>query len=162
MVEEKIFTIPLRKAYRGVRTKRAKKAISVIDEFLQRHMKSEDVKIGKSINESVWARGIQKPPRRLRVHATLESGVVYAELVGTDISKPSAEEIKKKEKKVEQKKEKIKEERKERKKKTIQEEIKEESGKKVDLKDRPSELGSNEPIETKDAPKEKAKESVKT
>ncbi|MBU3897170.1 MAG: 50S ribosomal protein L31e [Nanoarchaeota archaeon] len=130
MAEEKIFTIPLRKAYRTVaRNARARKAIDIIRAYLQRHMKCENVKIGFSINNSVWARGIQKPPRKIRIHAKLDSNAVLAELVGVDIKTLTAEEAKEKAKKKEGKKEKIKEERKERKKQTIQEEIKEESGK---------------------------------
>lgn len=127
--EEKIFTVPLRKAFRTERTRRAKKAIALIEEFLLRHMKADKANIGKSINESLWARGIQKPPRRIRIHATKQEGTVFAELVGTEIKAPTAEELKKKSEKEREKEDKIKEERKERRKKTIQEEIKEESGK---------------------------------
>jgi large subunit ribosomal protein L31e len=129
MPEEKVFTVPLRDAFEKPRTKRAKIAIKIVREFLKKHMKAEDVKIGKSINEIVWRRGIQKPPRKIRIHALREGDVVYAELLGVNIKLPSAEELKKKEKKKEEKKKKIKEERKI--KKTIQEEIEEESGKKV-------------------------------
>ncbi len=123
--DERIFTIPLRKAFRTERTRMGNKAMLIVREFLERHMKGE-VKIGSSINESVWARGIQKPPRRLRVHATKEGSTVYAELVGVELKKPTAEEAKKKEEKEKAKDEKIKKERKERKGKTLQEEIKEE------------------------------------
>ena len=132
MTEEKIFTIPLRKAFRGHRKRRAKKAITLIREFLERHMKSKNINIGKSINESVWARGIQKPPRRVRIHVLLENDIVYSELVGTDIKPASKEALKEKEKKKAEKKNKIREERKERKKMSIQDEIEEESGKKDD------------------------------
>lgn len=123
--DERIFTIPLRKAFRTERTLMGKKAMVVVREFLERHMKG-DVKIGSSINESVWARGIQKPPRRVRVHATKSGDTIYAELVGVEFKKPIAEEAKKKEEKEKAKEEKIKKERKERKGKTLQEEIKEE------------------------------------
>ncbi len=129
MPEEKVFTVPLREAFDKPRTKRAKIAIKILKEFLKKHMKAENVKIGKSINESIWKRGIQKPPRRIRIHALKEGNVIYAELLGVEIKTPSAEELKKKEKKKEEKEKKIREERK--RKKTIQEEIEEESGKKV-------------------------------
>lgn len=132
MADEKIFTIPLRDAYLKSRKRRCKYASKIIREFLIRHMKSEDVKIGMGINNSVWARGIQKPPRRVRVHAVKDGETVYAELVGTDIKLPSKEQKKKKEEKTKVKEEKIKEDRKERKKKTLQEEIEENS--KVDEK----------------------------
>jgi len=131
MPEEKIFTIPLREAFARGRVHRAKDTSKLVREFLIKHMKSENVKIGKSINESLWKRGIQKPPRKIRIHAIKEENIVYAELMGIEIKTPSKEEIKEKEKKKIEKEKKIKEERKERKKKTIQEELEEESGKKT-------------------------------
>ena len=126
MPEEKIFTIPLREAFEKERQKRARNASKIIRDFLIRHMKSENIKIGKSINEAVWKRGIYKPPRKVRIHVIKEDDIVYSELLGVDIKTPSKEEVKKKEEKKKGKKEKIKEERKERKKKTIQDEIEEE------------------------------------
>lgn len=155
MADERIHTIPLRKAYRGVRQRRAKKAISVIREYLQRHMKVDDVNIGQTINKSIWAQGIQKPPRRIRIHTTVENGIAYAELIGTEIKLPSAAQVKEKEKKKQDKKEKIKEERKERKKQTIQDEIKEEHGKKTEIveeklpKEIPAEQASREQAQEK-------------
>ena len=47
-------------------------------------MKVKEVVIGESINHAVWKRGIQKPPRRIRVHAAVHEGKVYAELLGVD------------------------------------------------------------------------------
>lgn len=127
--EERVFTIPLRKAFVTEQTNRGWKAMDITRAFLERHMKGT-VMIGKSINESIWARGIQNPPRRVRVHAVREKidgeTIVFAELVGTEIRKPSAEEIKKKERKEKEKEKKIKEERKERKGKSEAEKIKEE------------------------------------
>lgn len=127
--EERVFTIPLRKAFVTEQTNRGWKAMDIARAFLERHMKGT-VKIGKSINESVWARGISNPPRRIRVHAIREKidggNVIFAELVGTEIAKPSAEEIKKREQKEKEKEKKIKEERKERKGKSEAEKIKEE------------------------------------
>jgi hypothetical protein len=90
-------------------------------------MKTENIKIGRSINDSIWSGGIQNPPRKVRVHAIKEEDVVYAELLGVEIKTPSKEEVKKKKEKKEEKEKKIKEDRKERKKKTIQDEIKEET-----------------------------------
>ena len=110
MAEEKIFTIPLREAFSRGRTHRAQDASKLVREFLIKHMKSENVKIGSSINENLWKRGIQNIPRKVRVHAVKEEDIVYAELLGVEIKTPSKEEIKKKEEKKKQKKEKIKEE----------------------------------------------------
>ncbi len=126
---EKIFTVPFRKAYDSERTKRAKKATALLREFLQKHMKSEDVKIGDSLNKAVWARGIQKPPHKIRIHAVLKDGAVYAELLGAEIKTPTAEAAKKRAEKAAEKEKKIKERRKEMKKMTVQQELEKESGK---------------------------------
>lgn len=134
MPEEKVFNIPLREAFEKPRTKRAKIALKIVKDFLIKHMKTKNVKIGKSINENIWERGIQKPPRKIRIHAVKENDVVYAELLGVEIKTPSKEEIKKKEEKKKEKEKKIKEERKERRKKTIQEEFEEESKGKTEEK----------------------------
>jgi large subunit ribosomal protein L31e len=133
MADEKIFTIPLRDVFDKPRTKRAELAMDVIKAYLLKHMKTEDVKIGSSINHEIWKRGMQKPPRKVRIHAIKEDNAVYTEMMGVDIKTPSKEDIKKKEDKKKGKKDKIKEERKERRKKTIQEEMKDEEGKAVDV-----------------------------
>ena len=73
--------IPLRDVKRVPCYKRANAAIKDIRGYLEHHMKSDDVKLDKSINELVWARGSQKPPRRIRVRAMkFEDGQVQAEL----------------------------------------------------------------------------------
>ena len=129
MANEKIFTVPFRKAYDSERTKRAKKATTLLREFLQKHMKSEDVKIGDSLNKAVWSRGIQKPPHKIRIHAVLKDGAVYAELLVAEIKTPTAEAAKKRAEKAAEKEKKIKERRKEMKKMSVQQELEKESGK---------------------------------
>jgi large subunit ribosomal protein L31e len=132
--EEKIFTIPFRRVYEARRMIRAKKAAHFVRAFLVRHMKVDEdkVHIGKGINEAIWARGIQKPPRRLKVHVLKnEEGTVFAELVGVDIKEPTKEELKKKAEKIAEKQKKIKEERKERKEKPVEEEAKQEKEEKA-------------------------------
>lgn len=150
MAEEKIFTIPLRDAFSpGNRPKRAKIAGRLVREFLQKHTKSDDIKVGQSINKAIWARGIQKPPRKLRVHVLKSDKTVYAELVGVDIKPPTTEEAKKKEGKITDKLRRIREGRKERKKETIQEELEAEKGKQgtetTEVKEKPSEIEEKKP-----------------
>jgi large subunit ribosomal protein L31e len=78
---ERIYIIPLRDARRMPRWKRANGAIKDIRKYLAKHMKSEDVKLDKSINEKVWSRGSEKPPSKIRVRAMkMEDGQVQAEL----------------------------------------------------------------------------------
>jgi len=88
---DRVYTIPLAKAKRAPTSKRAPKAIRVIREFLTRHMKSDEVYIGASINDLVWKNGIRRIPPRIRIHAIKnDEGQVRAELMGIDILFPEA------------------------------------------------------------------------
>jgi len=81
IVEERIYTIPLRRAWIAPRKKRAPKAVRIIKSFMQRHMKVETravegeeeekgrLVISEEVNEKLWSRGIEKPPRNIRVRA---------------------------------------------------------------------------------------------
>jgi large subunit ribosomal protein L31e len=82
IVEERIYTIPLAKAWVRPPKKRAPRAMHMIRAFITKHMKlairveEEEEKeelpklvISKEVNEKVWNRGIQKPPRKIRVRA---------------------------------------------------------------------------------------------
>ncbi|MBS7647656.1 MAG: 50S ribosomal protein L31e [Candidatus Bathyarchaeia archaeon] len=80
IVEERFYTIPLGKACIVPPNKRAPKAIRIIRDFIKRHMKLEAkgeedeaepkrVIISNEVNERVWSRGIEKPPRKIRVRA---------------------------------------------------------------------------------------------
>lgn len=92
---ERTYNIPLRKEYLKVPNwKRTKKAVSAAKQFLQRHMKSEDVRLGKHLNEELWKHGIRNPPHHVKVTVIKDDkGVVRAELFGHQI------EVKKKEEK---------------------------------------------------------------
>ena len=81
---ERVYNVPLRKEYMKVpRYKRAKKATSALRQFLQRHMRSEQVKLGRDLNEEVWRRGIKKPPHHIKVTVTKDKeGLVKADLFG--------------------------------------------------------------------------------
>lgn len=81
--DERLFTIPLRKAKAVPRTKRAKRAIKELRSYVARHMKAleDDVWIDTHVNEAIWARGIQKIPSRIRVKAIkFEDGLVEVSL----------------------------------------------------------------------------------
>jgi len=69
IVEERIYTIPLRRAWVSPRNKRAPRAIRLVKSFIQRHMKPEALVVRNEVNERIWGRGIEKPPRRIRVRA---------------------------------------------------------------------------------------------
>lgn len=81
---ERTYNIPLRKEFLKVpKYKRAKKTVKAIKEFLVKHMKSEDVRIGKHLNLKVWEHGMRNPPHHVKVTAIKDDkGVVRAELFG--------------------------------------------------------------------------------
>ena len=82
IVEERIYTIPLGKALVRPPKKRAPRAMQMIRAFITKHMKLEmrveaeeekgelpKLVISNDVNEKVWGRGIEKPPRKIRVRA---------------------------------------------------------------------------------------------
>ncbi len=69
IVEERIYTIPLQRAWISPRKKRTPRAVRLVKTFIQRHMKPEDLVMSNEVNEKLWSRSIQKPPRRIRVRA---------------------------------------------------------------------------------------------
>jgi len=70
IIDERIYVVPLAKARHGPRNKYAKKSIRYLREFMTRHFKPESLVISQEVNEKIWSRGIQKPPRKLKVRAT--------------------------------------------------------------------------------------------
>jgi large subunit ribosomal protein L31e len=81
-VEERVYTIPLGKANIRPPKKRAPRAMQMIKAFITKHMKlairveEEEEKeelpkliISNEVNERVWNKGIEKPPRKIRVRA---------------------------------------------------------------------------------------------
>lgn len=78
---ERIYTIPLRRAKHGTRSKRANRAVDDVRNFLTRHMKSETIWISNEVNETLWSRGKFMIPSKIRVRATrFDDGVVEVTL----------------------------------------------------------------------------------
>jgi large subunit ribosomal protein L31e len=101
MVEKRSYTVPLRRGFQKTeRHQRAKKAVSVLRAFLKRHMKTDEVKLGRKLNESLWARGIRKPPARVKIVVEKnDEGVAWAELEGSKLPSELVVEEPKKDKK---------------------------------------------------------------
>jgi large subunit ribosomal protein L31e len=70
IVEERLYTINLGRVKIARVKKRAKRAVAMLREFVVRHMKPESLSIDPLVNELIWARGIEKPPRKLRIRVT--------------------------------------------------------------------------------------------
>jgi large subunit ribosomal protein L31e len=95
IVEERFYTIPLRKAWISTRKKRAPRAGRIVKSFVLKHMKvrteaeeeedQEKLVIDNEVNEKLWSRGIEKPPRRIRVRVIKDKeGVVTVLLAEGD------------------------------------------------------------------------------
>ncbi|OYT27364.1 MAG: 50S ribosomal protein L31e [Candidatus Altiarchaeales archaeon ex4484_96] len=80
-MDERLYTIPLRDAFNAPKTKRTKKAVKVVKDYLKKHTKVDDVKLDTKLNELLWEKGIRKPPRRVKVKVVEEDGGVFAYLV---------------------------------------------------------------------------------
>ncbi|MCK4439400.1 50S ribosomal protein L31e [Candidatus Bathyarchaeota archaeon] len=76
-----MYTIPLGRVWIAPPKKRSPRAMKMIKDFVKRHMKLEPqgemeeeeepkrLIISNEVNERVWRRGIEKPPRKVRVRA---------------------------------------------------------------------------------------------
>lgn len=126
MVEklERIYTVPLGKAYEVMRGRRTRRAVKLLRKFAGRHMKTEEenVFLSNALNNYLWKRSIQKPPRRVKVRLIKENGKVRAYLADEKIEEKKAEPKKEEKPKVEKKKEEPKGEKK---KKEVEEKEKE-------------------------------------
>ncbi len=65
--KDMIYTIPLKRVYWGRRSNRADRAIRLIKRFAQRHFHVRQVIIDPLVNEYIWSRGREKPPRRITI-----------------------------------------------------------------------------------------------
>jgi large subunit ribosomal protein L31e len=80
---ERTYVVPLRKGFvKTPRWKRAKRAVSILRIFLQKHTKRDDVKIGMHLNEFMWKHGIKNPPHHVKVDVWIEDDHAKAELHG--------------------------------------------------------------------------------
>ncbi len=80
---ERVYVVPLRNARLAPETSRAKRAVNEVRIFIARHMKTDQEKVwlDNPVNEEIWARGIRKPPSRIRVKAIrFDDGVVEVSL----------------------------------------------------------------------------------
>lgn len=93
---ERVYTINLGKVWLSPNNQRAKRAINMIREFTEHHMKTGQIKIDQELSHAVWQRGIRSPPRKIRVKmAKTDDGYVLVS--------PFEEDKKVEEKKTEEK-----------------------------------------------------------
>lgn len=91
IVEERFYTIPLGKAWIVPRKKRAPKAARIVRGFVLKHMKvrteaegeeePEKLVIDNQVNEKLWSKGIEKPPRKIKVRVVKDKEGVISVLL---------------------------------------------------------------------------------
>lgn len=115
IILERTYNVPLRKAFsKAAKYRRAKKAVNGLKEFIAKHMKSEQIKIGPYLNKKMWEKGIRNPPHHVQVVASKnDQGVVKVELAGVPKEEAKGKKEEKKAKKEDKKEitEKVKQEK---------------------------------------------------
>lgn len=93
MAIERTYNIPLRREFRRAPGyKKAERAVRTLREFVRRHLKSDNINIGRFVNQKIWEHGMKNPPHHIKVNVKKEDdGLVRVELFG----KPFEEEKKK-------------------------------------------------------------------
>ncbi len=111
---ERTYNVPLRKEYRKVpRWRKTKKAAKALREFLVKHMKSDNVKLGIDVNDELWKHGIRNPPHHIKVIAKKDDkGEVKVSLFAPNKSLKVPKAKKTEPKKASEKKEEVKAEEK--------------------------------------------------
>lgn len=91
---KRTYTIPLRSAFRNrAKYKKTPTAVRAVQNFLMKHMKVEDVKLGKNLNMAIWANGIKNPPAKVKVDVEKKDNVAYAELSGKAYDEPTKSDL---------------------------------------------------------------------
>lgn len=98
---ERTYNIPLRKEWlKKPKYMRAKKAVTATKQFLAKHMKTTEVKIGRKLNLALWEKGMRNPPHHIKVVVIKgEDGIARAELYGQKYHEPTKEDMEKESKK---------------------------------------------------------------
>ncbi len=82
---ERIYTVPLKNAWKAQRYRRTERAITELKNFAKRHMKTDQVTVDTKVNEALWAQGIKNPPRKIRVKMTKDTeGIVKIGLIESE------------------------------------------------------------------------------
>ncbi|MBN1376857.1 60S ribosomal protein L31 [Candidatus Woesearchaeota archaeon] len=103
---KRTYNVPLRKGFINTpKYKRTKKAVSTLKLFIKKHMKTDNVKIKKELNDHLWKKGIKNPPHHVRVDVIKKDNIAYVNLEGKSLE--TEEKKKAPEGKIEEIKEKL-------------------------------------------------------
>ena len=93
IILERVYVIPLRRETLKVPFEaKVNKAVKTIRIFISKHMKSDNVVLGKYLNLYMWKHGMKNPPNKVKVNASKDDkGKVFVEIVGAPKEGPKAE-----------------------------------------------------------------------
>jgi large subunit ribosomal protein L31e len=101
---ERVYTVQLSRAWVSPRYRRTVRAINILKEFAERHMKSSEIRIESDLNETLWMRGITHPPRKIKVKMSKdEDGLVTISLPKLEEEEVEVEPTKDESQKIEEK-----------------------------------------------------------
>ena len=82
-VEERVYNVPLTHAWIAPIKKRAPRATRILREYVKKNMGGENILISSEVNELLWRKGIEGPPRKIRVRVVKDKeNTVRVHLVG--------------------------------------------------------------------------------
>jgi large subunit ribosomal protein L31e len=84
--EKRTYIIPLRKEWLKVpRWRRSKRAIDALQNYVQKHTKTDNVRVSTWLNEAVWKHGGRNPPAKVEVEVTIENRKIQDKKTKKDI-----------------------------------------------------------------------------
>ena len=97
-VLERVYNVPLRKEFLKVANwRRTEKAVTALRQFVAKHMKSDNIILGRYVNNELWKHGIKNPPHHVKISAKKDDkGKVVVELA--ELPAKAKREIEKQEK----------------------------------------------------------------
>lgn len=72
VAKESVIVVNLSRVYWGRRANRAARAVRYLREWIKRRLRAEEVLLSEDVNKAIWSRGIEKPPRKLKVKVVVE------------------------------------------------------------------------------------------
>jgi large subunit ribosomal protein L31e len=93
--ESRIYTVTLKQnTLTAPKWRRTKKAVTILREYLEKHTKSDNIRISRWVNEHLWSKGGKNPPSKISVKVTKEKdNVINVELA--ELSERAKREAKK-------------------------------------------------------------------
>jgi len=89
MSETKEYVVNLSRLYWGKRSNRAARAVRYLREWIAKKTHAEEIKIDDKINKILWSRGIEKPPRKIKVKVVVEDKKEIKTKTGKEITIPT-------------------------------------------------------------------------